>query len=93
MDIQKLREQLSLYDSSTPRCQNKVVEHRNYSPDMIEEMESYTLSISSPCALPVGHKGACSKSRPVLGWPGLKVLNDLLDELEQLRKTSSDSIA
>lgn len=87
IDISALRAALREYDPYLPRCPERVKEHRNYAPDYTPEDERalWDMPIYTPCCRPEGHEGACRNSRLVLGFPGLKNLTALIDEIERLR--------
>lgn len=89
MNLDELRHRLAEYDPSLPRCPKKVAEHRNYAPDYMRDDDpswsDYTITTYTPCARPTGHEGECRNSRRVMGWPGLKILTNLIDEVERSR--------
>lgn len=94
MKLDDLRRQLVEYDPSLPRCPRKVAEHRNYAPEYMRdddpEWSDYTITTYTPCCRPTGHEGECRNSRRVMGWPGIKTLNALIDEVEQLRRLAEE---
>lgn len=90
IDIAALRVSLAEYDPDAPRCTKKVTERRSYAPDYMRdddpEWNNYQVTHYLPCCRPMDHPGECRNSRKILGWPGFKTLNALLDELEESRK-------
>jgi len=89
VSLDDLRRQLAEYDPSAPRCHRTYEVHRNYAPDDMTpddpEWDNYTVTHHVPCCRPSGHEGECRNSRRVMGWPGLRTLTDLIDEVERSR--------
>lgn len=94
VDLDALRRNLHEYDPSLPRCPKKIEEHRNYAPSTVEfnspEWDNYTVTYHVPCCRPERHEGDCRNSRRVMGWPGMKTLNALIDEVEYLRRQTQE---
>lgn len=91
LDLEALEAQLAEYDPSTPRCPQKVAEHRNYAPSHVTtddpEWDDFTTTHYTPCSRPTGHEGECRSSRRVLGWPGYATLKELISEVRRLRES------
>lgn len=87
LDLPALRARLREYDPTAPRCKGTIVEEEDFSPDYASEegRAEWRMTFRHPCGRPEGHDGDCRRGRPVLGWPGLTTLTELLDEVERLR--------
>lgn len=84
IDIQALKDKLREYDKSLPKCQNRIEKIESYVYDRIIPREVSTpLKSYHPCCRPEGHSGACSDTRPALGWPGYEVLKELIEIAEK----------
>lgn len=89
IDIKDMRARLAEYNSEVPRCAKKISEYRNCAPDHVKEgdenYKDFAIVHYVPCCRPTGHEGECRNTRLMLGWPGRAVLEELLNEVEELR--------
>ena len=94
VDTKELRKRLRRYDKSAPRCGGTSLRRTSWAPDWVNaqdpEAEEFSVTLTSPCALPEGHDGPCSSIRPVLSWPGYDTINSMLDEIDSLRVNSNN---
>ena len=89
IDLDALEARLAEYDPDAPKCPRKGEEIRNYAPDHVndndEDYDLYTIRLQHPCCRPEGHEGECRNTRRLLGWPGYRVLVELVAEVRRLR--------
>jgi hypothetical protein len=86
IDLDALEARLREYDPEAPKCAKKVEEIIRDRPDYAaDDEEYYTIRLQHPCCRPEGHKGECRNTRRLLGWPGYRVLVELVAEVRRLR--------
>lgn len=90
LDLKALKIKLQEYDSTVPRCKKQIEDVRYYAPDYMDvsdpEFDNYKVVYYQPCSRIEGHDGDCRNGRPVLGWPGFKVLSELIRRSEELEE-------
>jgi hypothetical protein len=90
IDLDALEARLREYDPDAPKCPRKVEELVRDRPDYAaDDEEHYTIRLQHPCCRPEGHEGECRNRRRVLGWPGYRVLVELVAEVRRLRALES----
>jgi hypothetical protein len=86
IDLDALEARLLEYDPEAPRCRRKVEEIVRDRLDYAADDEAYyTIRLQHPCCRPDGHEGECRNTRRLLGWPGYRVLSELVAEVRRLR--------
>jgi hypothetical protein len=86
IDLDALEARLREYDRHSPKCAKKVEEIIRDRPDYAaDDEEYYTIRLQHPCCRPEGHEGECRNTRRLLGWPGYRVLVELVAEVRRLR--------
>ena len=89
IDVNAMRTALRDWDAKLPRCRKPIQYVLSAGEEFSNEDEvdgpRFSFVQSAPCMRAREHEGACTASRPLLGWPGRRVLKSMLSEIEQLR--------
>lgn len=95
VDVSAMRAALRDWDAKLPRCRKPIQYVLSAGEEFSNEEDvdgpRFSFVQSAPCMRAREHEGACSASRPLLGWPGRRVLMSMLSEIEQLREACEQS--
>ena len=86
LDLEALKAKLAEYDPAAPKCPLRITHHQRDS----DGYGDYDVTTHAPCCRPEGHEGECRNARPVMGWPGLETVLQLVAEVERLRSINDD---
>ena len=81
LDLEAIKAKLAEYDPAAPKCPLRITHHQRDS----DGYGDYDVTTHAPCCRPEGHEGECRNARPVMGWPGLETVSQLVAEVERLR--------
>jgi len=86
LDLEALKAKLAEYDPAAPKCPLQITRRRTD----LDPYGDYDETTYVPCCRLEGHEGECRNARPVMGWPGLETVSQLVAEVERLRSINDD---